>query len=122
MPTVESVNNWIQANVLDSKAWDEAVKKDIAVIQASRNLKRWYPQVELTEEIVSYQSIWELQGLDPVLKFQKQGLKHISEDGDRIEFKTRDKVSPDVRDILGVPLYEIEEGEPTVILEGGMLV
>ncbi|KYC94369.1 hypothetical protein B4102_3590 [Heyndrickxia sporothermodurans] len=122
MPTVESVNEWIQANVLDSKVWNDAVKKEIAVIQASRNLQRWYPEVELTDEIVSYQAIWELQGLDPVLKYQKQGLKHISEDGDRIEFNTRDKVSPDVRDILGTPLYELEADEPTVILEGGMLI
>ncbi|MEH7223857.1 hypothetical protein V7112_08550 [Bacillus sp. JJ1566] len=122
MPTVESVEQWINANVLDSKAWDDAAKKDIAVVQASRNLQKWYPEEALTDEAVGLQAIWELQGLDPVLKYQKQGLKHISEDGDRIEFGIRERVAPDVRDILGAPLYEIEEEESNVVLEGGMLL
>ncbi|THE09945.1 hypothetical protein E1I69_20475 [Bacillus timonensis] len=60
--------------------------------------------------------------MDPVLKYQKQGLKHISEDGDRIEFGSRDRVAPDVRDILGAPLYEIEEEESKGTLDGGMLL
>jgi hypothetical protein len=121
MPTLETVDLWIKANVLDTKAWDDALKKDIAVIQVNRNLKKWYPEVELTDELVGYQAIWELQELDPVLKYQKQGLKHISEDGDRIEFGKRDRVSPDVRDILGSPLYENTEEESIAPLEGGTL-
>jgi hypothetical protein len=119
MPTQETVDLWIKTNVLDSKAWDDAVKKEIAVIQASRNIQKWYSEVELTDELVGLQALWELQALDPVLKYQKQGLKHISEDGDRIEFGSRDRVSPDVRDILGAPLFE---GESGVTLEGGMLL
>ncbi|MFE8697977.1 hypothetical protein ACFYKT_16670 [Cytobacillus sp. FJAT-53684] len=122
MPTIESINTWIQANILDSKAWDDSSKKDIAVVQAMRNIKRWFPEVVFSDEIISYQVIWELQGLDPVLKYGKQGIKHISESGDRIEYTTRDKVAPEVREILGVPLYELEESEPSVILEGGMLL
>jgi len=120
MITVDSVNSWIQANVLDSKAWDESSKQQVAVTQAIRNLERWYPEVELNDELVAYQAIWELQGLDPVVKYQKQGIKHISEDGDRIEYDKRDKVSPEVREILGTPSFELEE--ETILLEGGMLL
>lgn len=121
MPTVESVNSWIQSNVLDSKAWDDSTKKEIAINQASRNISRWFPDAELTDEITSYQAIWELQALDPVLKYQKQGLKHISESGDRIEYNTRDVVAPEVREILGAPSFEIDE-EIAYALEGGSLL
>lgn len=121
MITVDSVNTWIQSNILDSKAWDESTKQSIAVTQASRNLTRWYPDIEQTGEIVSYQVIWELQALDPVLKYQKHGLKHISESGDRIEYNTRDVVAPDVREILGDPSFELDE-EISFVLEGGSLL
>ncbi|WP_154670426.1 hypothetical protein [Bacillus timonensis] len=57
MPTVESVDQWIKDNVLDSKAWDDATKKDIAVVQARRNLQKWYPEVVLTDETVGLQAI-----------------------------------------------------------------
>ncbi|WP_141432419.1 hypothetical protein [Bacillus sp. 03113] len=120
MTTLEEVEVWIQSNVLDSKAWDDSTKKEIAIKQASRNLSRWYPEIELTDEIVAYQSIWELQGLDPALKLQKQGVKSVSEGLDRIDYLERDKVAPDVREILGSPAYELIE--ETVILEGGSLI
>lgn len=121
MPTITSVDNWIRENVLDSQAWNNNTDQiGVAFAQAVRNLNRWYPSIELTDELVSYQSIWELQALDPVLKYQKHGIKHISESGDRIEYNQRDKVAPDVRDILGAPSFET--AEETVILEGGMLL
>jgi hypothetical protein len=120
MPTIETVDAWIQVNILDSKAWDDSTKQQLAITQATRNLERWYPEVELTDEVVAHQAIWELQGTDPALKFQKQGVKSVSEGVDRIDYLTRDKVAPDVRDILGRPLFELEDD--VVILEGGPLL
>lgn len=121
MPTIISVDEWIRNNVLDKQVWEINTEQiDVAFTQATRNLTRWYPSVELTDELVSYQSIWELQALDPVLKYQKHGVRAISEGNDRIDYLTRDKVAPDVRDILGAPSYETSE--ETVILEGGMLL
>ncbi|MGY6765691.1 hypothetical protein ACW73O_11710 [Faecalibacterium prausnitzii] len=121
MPTVDEINTWIQANILDSQVWDKSEKKEVAIVQAERNLKRWFPEVELTTEIISYQVVWELQGLDPAVKYQKQGVKMLEDGGERIDYgdRTRDVVSPEVREILGTPLFEQEE---TVILEGGMLL
>lgn len=121
MPTLETVDLWILGNILDRKAWSGSAEKEIAVTQASRNLVRWYPDVELTDETVAYQSIWELQGMDPALKFQKQGVKSVSEGEDRIDYLARDKVAPDVREILGPPAFELTEEAP-VILEGGRLI
>lgn len=121
MATLEDVEIWIQGNVLDRKAWEEFDDKEIAINQATRNLTRWYKLMEMTDEIVSYQTIWEIQGLDPVLKYGKQGIRSISEGEDRIDYLTRDKVAPDVRDILGTPSYELLEEAP-VILEGGRLI
>ncbi|KON88950.1 hypothetical protein AF332_20600 [Sporosarcina globispora] len=121
MPTLETVDLWIQGNVLDRKAWSDSTEKGIAVTQATRNLVRWYPDTDLTDELVAYQAIWELQGMDPALKFQKQGVKSVSEGSDRIDYSTRDKVSPDVRDTQGPPAFELIEEAP-VILEGGRLI
>lgn len=121
MPTLETVDLWIQGNVLDRSAWDRSSEKSIAVLQAERNLARWYPDSEITDEFVAYQAIWELQGMDPALKFQKQGVKSVSEGEDRIDYLYRDKVAPDVREILGPPAFELIEEAP-VILEGGRLI
>lgn len=121
MPTLETVDQWIQGNVLDRSAWDRSSEKSIAVLQAERNLARWYPDLEITDEFVAYQAIWELQGMDPALKFQKQGVKSVSEGEDRIDYLDRDKVAPDVREILGPPAFELIEEAP-VILEGGRLI
>jgi hypothetical protein len=118
MPTLESVDAWIKENVLDSKAWDISIKKELAITQATRNLERWYPEVELSDEAISYQAIWEIQGMDPALKFQKQGVKSVSEGEDRIDYLIRDKVASDVREILGVPSFELTE----IFLEGGSLL
>lgn len=111
MPTAETVGEWIALNVLDSQAWDDTAKKDLAVVQASRNLTRWYPDDELNVEHIAFQAIWELQGLDPALKYQKQGVKSVTDSGERIDYESRDKVAVDVRDLLGPPIYEIEESE-----------
>jgi hypothetical protein len=120
MPTMETVYSWILENLLDSEAWEKSEKPDLAFIQASRNLTRWYPEAELTDEVVAYQAIWEIQGLDPVLKYQKQGIRAISEGQDRIDYVTRDKVASEVREILGAPSYE--QVETTVVLECGRLI
>jgi hypothetical protein len=121
MPTMDTVDIWILANMLDTEAWEKTEKKDIVVTQSLRNLTRWYPEAVLTDEIVAYQAVWEIQGLDPVLKFQKQGIRAISEGSDRIDYLTRDKVASEVREILGAPSYEaVESG--TVILESGKLL
>ncbi len=115
---VSSVAMWIDENMLDKTAWTEAERPDIAVTQSIRNLNRWYPGVELTDEIVAYQSIWELQGLDPALKFQKQGVKSIRERGDEINYGDRDKVSPEVKELLGAP----QDKSEYVPLFGGELL
>lgn len=124
MPTLESVNTWIQGNIIDTKVWDDSSRKEVAIVQASRNLKRWYPDVELDDETVSYQVIWELQGLDPAIKYQKQGVKMLADGGDRVDYgeRTRDIVAPEVREVLGTPLFEKEEEQSTVTLEGGKLI
>ncbi|WP_370221999.1 hypothetical protein [Cytobacillus sp.] len=121
MPTLETVDLWILGNILDRKDWVSSEEKEIAVTQATRNLQRWYPGVLITDELLAYQAIWELQGIDPALKFQKQGVKSVSEGEDRIDYLDRDKVAPDVREILGPPAFELIEEAP-VILEGGRLV
>lgn len=121
MPTLETVDLWIQENVLDRSAWGRSSEKSIATTQATRNLQRWYPAVPLTDELLAYQAIWELQGMDPALKFQKQGVKSVSEGEARIDYLDRNKVAPDVREILGPPAFELIEEAPA-ILEGGRLV
>ncbi|HHY74037.1 MAG TPA: hypothetical protein GX497_12625 [Bacillus bacterium] len=124
MPTFIEVEEWIQANVLDTTEWDKSHRKEVAIIQAERNLIRWYQDVELTVEHIALQSIWEVEGLNSALKFQKHGVKSVSDGGERVDYgdKIRDAVAPEVRQILGTPLHEKEESEPTVILEGGMLL
>jgi hypothetical protein len=116
MPTFDEVYSWISQNVLDTDVWDKSTKQDLAVKQAKRNLSRWYPTAVLTTEVVAYQAIWELQGLDPVLKYQKHGIRAISEGEDRIDYLSRDRVAPEVRELLGAPADEI------VTLEGGYLL
>jgi hypothetical protein len=106
MPTVLEVDAWITANVLDSAVWEKySAKQSVAVTQAVRNLTRWYPDEELTDELVSYQVIWELQGIDPALKYQKHGVKLVSDGQERIDYgdKVRSMVSPDVLQLLGSP-------------------
>lgn len=120
MSSVFEVNEWIAVNVLESEVWDQnADKQGKAVIQAERNLQRWYPTALLTSEVVAYQAIWELQSLDPALKYQKQGVKSVSDNGERIDYTERDKVAPEVRQLLGPSVDEINDNPP---LYGGCLV
>lgn len=100
--TASDVNTWIATNVLDTTAWDKnAGKQAVGVTQATRNLERWYPDTKLTTEVVAHQAIWELQGLDPALKFQKQGVKQVGDRGEMIQYGTRAKIAPEVVEILG---------------------
>jgi hypothetical protein len=117
MPTLEEVSVWIGENLLDASLWDSSgyTKQDKAVNQANRNLQRWYPDQTLTAAVVSFQAIWELQALDPALKFQRQGVKQVSDRGESISYGDRDKVAPEVRDIFGAPVDQLMR------LEGGEL-
>jgi hypothetical protein len=127
MPTVIEVSDWIAANVLDTDAWDRSAKQGIAVVQAERNLARWYPTVELIVPLVAYQAIWELQGVDPALRYQKHNVKQVTDGGEQVSFKDgeRSLVAPDVRELLGNTAEEIAEQEaanPSNAQYGGALI
>jgi hypothetical protein len=123
LSTLITVDEWIQENSLEAKVWNDSSQQQIAYNQAIRNLQRWYPEeTEFTDEVVAYQVIWEIQGIDPALKYQKQGVKYVSDSGERIDYLERDRVAPDVREILGPPLFELEEGVAGVELYGGGLL
>lgn len=124
--SVSDVFAFIELNVLDKSSWETASNQEIAINQATIHLTRWYPLAELTADVVAYQSIWEVEGADPALKYQKQGVKYVSDGGERIDYDKRDRVAPDVREILGPPAFEVieelEEAEEPVDLYGGELL
>ena len=110
------VGEWIADNLLDSEPWVRASeqKQSVAVTQAVRNLSRWYPDVELTDEVVAYQAIWELYGVDPVLKYQRHAVKSLGDNGETISYKEKEErpvVAPDVRELLGPTADEIADLE-----------
>lgn len=107
------VSDWIAANVLDTDAWDRSPKQEIAVVQAERNLSRWYPNTELLVSLVAYQAIWEIQGVDPALKYQKHNVKTVQDNGESVSYKDGERVlvAPDVRELLGATADEIAEQE-----------
>lgn len=111
MFTIDEVGAWLAANVLDTDAWDKSSKQAVAVTQAERNLAIWYPGETLDVQHVAYQAVWELQGLDPVLKYQKHGVKTIADNGESVSYKdaVRDIVAPDVRRLLGKTAEELAE-------------
>lgn len=115
------VGDWIQSNILDTDAWDRSAKQVIAVVQAERNLGRWYPDVTLTVEVVAYQSIWELQGIDPALKYQKHNVKQVSDNGESVSYKDGERpvVAPEVESILGS--IDSDDEEVTQPQYGGVL-
>jgi hypothetical protein len=124
---ISDVFAFIELNVLDKSSWEKAAEVQVTAIkQATIHLERWYPIVELNAEIVAYQSIWEVEGADPALKYQKQGVKYVSDGGERIDYEKRDRVAPDVREILGPPAFEVieelDESEEPVELFGGELL
>jgi len=110
----QQVADWIADNLLDSDIWDRASehKQTVAVRQAERNLVRWYPDVELTVEIVAYQAVWELYGVDPVLKYQRHAVKSLSDNGESVTYKDKEErpaVAPEVRSLLGPTADELAE-------------
>jgi hypothetical protein len=122
------VGNWIAANMLDTDAWDRAAetKQSVAVVQAERNLTRWYPDATLSVDVVSYQTVWELQGIDPALRYQKHNVKSVTDEGEQVSFKDgeRDVVAPDVRAMLGPTANELAEfdAESSQPQYGGVLI
>lgn len=125
----QEVADWIAANMLDTDAWDRGTeqRQTVAINQAERNLARWYPDVELTAEIIAYQTVWELQGIDPALKYQKHNVKTVSDNGETISYKDgeRPDVAPDVRSLLGPTADELAEEEAEEAAQrqyGGALV
>ena len=122
-----TVDAWITDNLLDSDIWKRAseTKQTVAVRQAERNLSRWYPGATLTVEIVAYQAVWELYGVDPVLKYQRHSVKTLQDSGETVTYKDgeRSPVAPDVRSLLGPTADEIAEAEAESPPQfGGMLV
>ncbi|WP_339816788.1 hypothetical protein MKZ15_15400 [Paenibacillus sp. FSL R7-0216] len=108
----QEVADWIAANMLDTDAWDRASeqKQTVAVVQAERNLTRWYPEISpMAVSIVAFQAVWELQGIDPALKYLKHNVKSITDNGESISYKDngeRPVVAPEVRELLGSTVEE----------------
>jgi len=110
----QQVADWIAESLLASDVLDRASeqKQTVAVRQAERNLARWYPDVELTVEIVAYQAVWELYGVDPVLKYQRHAVKSLSDNGESVTYKDKEErpaVAPEVRSLLGPTADELAE-------------
>ncbi|WP_339292731.1 hypothetical protein MKY48_08670 [Paenibacillus sp. FSL W8-0187] len=126
----QEVGAWIMANMLDTDAWDRASdqKRIVAVVQAERNLARWYPKISpMAVSIVAFQTVWELQGIDPALKYQKHNVKTVSDNGESISYKEEERpdVAPDVRALLGPTAAELAEKEAAEVAQrqyGGALV
>ncbi|MFD2116345.1 hypothetical protein ACFSTH_08330 [Paenibacillus yanchengensis] len=123
------VGSWIITNMLDTEAWLRASdqRQTVAVVQADRNLARWYPDIELYTEIVAYQAIWELQSIDPALKYQKHNVKQVTDNGETVSYKDveRPVVAPDVRALLGATADELAELEAEEVEQrqyGGALI
>lgn len=125
----QEIADWIAANMLDTDAWERGTeqRQTVAIKQAERSLTRWYPDVELTAEIIAYQAVWELQGIDPALKYQKHNVKTVSDNGESVSYKDGEwpAVAPDVRSLLGPTadeLAEEETAEAAQLQYGGALV
>jgi len=111
----QEVADWIAGNLLDSDAWNRAdeQKQSVAVVQAERNLTRWYPDQVFDVSIVAYQAVWELQGVDPALKYQKHNVKTVQDHGETVTYKDGERpvVAPDVREVLGPTADELADQE-----------
>lgn len=126
----QEVGAWIESNMLDTESWDRATdqKQTVAVVQAERNLSHWYPNISpMAVSIVAFQTVWELQGIDPALKYQKHNVKTVSDNGESISYKDgeRPDVAPDVRSLLGPTADELAEKEAEEAAQrqyGGALV
>jgi hypothetical protein len=110
----QQVADWIADNLLDSDIWDRASehKQTVAVRQAERNLSRWYPDAKLTVEIVAYQAVWELYGVDPVLRYQRHNVRSMMDAGELVTYANGERpvIAPDVTSILGTPTGGNEGG------------
>lgn len=126
----QEIGAWIESNMLDTESWDRATdqKQTIAVVQAERNLSHWYPNISpMAVSIVAFQTVWELQGIDPALKYQKHNVKTVSDNGESISYKDgeRPEVAPDVWALLGPTADELAEKEAAEAAQrqyGGALV
>jgi hypothetical protein len=122
----QTVNDWIIDNMLDSEAWIRASEQvqSVAVRQSERNLARWYPEADLVVAVVAYQSVWELQGIDPALKYQKHNVKTVADNGESVSYKEGERpvVAPDVRELLGPTADEQTVDETNPAQYGGMLL
>jgi hypothetical protein len=112
----QEVADWIAANMLDTEAWDRASeqRQTVAVVQAERNLTRWYPEISpMAVSIIAFQAVWELQGIDPALKYLKHNVKTITDNGESVSYKDgeRPAVAPDVRELLGPTADEMAASE-----------
>lgn len=127
----QEVGDWIADNLLDSDPWDRASehKQAVAIVQAERNLNRWYPGINpMAISIVAIQAVWELYGVDPVLKYQRHAVKSLGDNGETISYKDKEErpvVAPDVRELLGPTadeLAELEAEEQAQKQYGGALI
>lgn len=127
----QEVAEWIAANILDSDPWDRATeqKQTVAIVQAERNLAQWYPEITpMAASIVAFQAIWELYGIDPVLKYQRHAIKSLGDSGESISYKEKEErpvVAPEVRALLGPTADELLEEEATEAAQkqyGGALI
>lgn len=113
----QEVDDWIAMNLLDSDPWDRASeqKQAVAVAQAERNLARWYPDiVPMAVSIIALQAVWELYGVDPVLKYQRHAVKSLGDNGETISYKDKEErsvVAPEVRELLGPTAEELAKEE-----------
>lgn len=124
MPTLESIDQWIEENLLEADVWVSFENKPVAFIQTVRHLTSWFPDAELTVPVVAYQAIWEIKGLDPVLKYSGQGVRSLTDNQERVDYGdyVRHKVAPEVLDLLGPPIDKKTEASIVPQLFGGRLI
>lgn len=124
MPTLESIDQWIKENLLEAAVWVSFENQSVAFIQTVRHLTIWYPDAELTVPVVAYQAIWEIKGLDPVLKYSGQGVRSLTDNEERVDYGDyiRPKVAPEVHNLLGPPIDERTDAVEPPLLFGGTLL
>ena len=124
MPTLESIDQWIKENLLEAAVWVSFENQSVAFVQTVRHLTTWYPDAELTVPAVAYQAIWEIKGLDPVLKYSGQGVRSLTDNEERVDYGDyiRPKVAPEVHNLLGPPIDERTDVVEPPLLFGGALL
>lgn len=124
MPTLDTVDTWIQENLLESDVWTNFERQNVAYLQATRNLGNWYPDIALSDEVVAAQVIWEIKGLDPILKYSGQGVRSLTDNEERVDYGDyiRPKVAPEVHNLIGPPIDERTDAVEPPLLFGGTLL